>query len=232
MKGIKKCNVSSVDNEKEMMNFTDKQKSKSLKQLQSDLNYIESFIEQCVASIPNNNDYTCAFTKSDGEVATYEDIQNLSLDDRYKMAIDFYHTNDECFKDNDIAKAIRVLYILGFRELSRAIHVLNVDYSITKYYQPKIEDIKSKIKHKKITGKGGKGRTNTHKDEVLKIASNTWDSIKNASRSSLSVKIHSYLDKKYRGIPTPRTIEEWLKKSGLDPKVVPSTNDYELIINS
>lgn len=230
MKEIKKTGAPSIDDVREMINHTNQSRPKTMKQLQDDLNYIESFIKQCVSHIPNGHDYSCSFNLN-GKDVTYEDIQNLSLDDKYKMAVDFYNTTDEYFKNDEIGKAIRILYILGFRDLSRVVNVLSVDYAITKYYQPKIEDIKSKINHKKITGKGGKERTNKHKDEALKIASDTWAAVKNASRSSLSVKIHSYLDKKYRGIPTPRTIEGWLKKSGIDPKVVPSTNDYELVIS-
>lgn len=215
-----------LDKVREMLIHSSQSKPKTLCELESDLEYFESFIKKCITESRENFDL--AFTLDDQRVS-YENIQELSLDERYKLALKVSKDVDD-YRDVHIMRAIKVLYVMGFKDLSKEIAVRNIDYVLSKFYKPKIEHIKSEIKRKEITSKGGKGRTNKHKDEALKIAVDTWTIVKNASRSSLSFKIYNYLNKKYKGIPVPGTIEGWLKNSNIDPKVVPNTNDYELII--
>ena len=209
-------------------------KKKTIKQLEGDLKYFESFIKECGDSVDIER-YTMAFCSRENEKdLSYEDIQNLSLDKRYEMCmnlignVDFFNSSDA--ESNNIHKAIRVLYVMGFRELASIVHKMAVEYSISEHYKEKIADIKHQIKQRKINSKGGKGRTSEHKDAALKIASDTWEAIPNASMESLSRKIHEYLNKKYRGLPEPGTMKTWLRESGLNPEQLPKTKDYDLVV--
>lgn len=210
------------------------QKKVTLKQLEERLVYLQSFIKDCVGSI-NTDDYHMAFfSKSKGKQISYEEIQEFSIEERYSMAVSLI--NDKDFfngregSGENIHKAGRVLYMLGFRELAADVNKLAANYYVSKGYQDEIEEIKHQIKQKKINSKGGKGRTSCHKDAALKIAADTWETTPGASMASLSVKIHAHINKKYRGIPEPDTIKEWLSKSGMNPNVTPKTKDYEIVV--
>nr|ELQ1455421.1 hypothetical protein [Providencia rettgeri] len=203
-------------------------KQRTLKQLEDRLKYLESFIQQCVDAV--SGELSLAFKINDKSVS-YEDIQKLPLNERYSFANQLIESNED-FNDTQIQLAIRTLYILGFRELAQTVHILDIDYGITQYYQPEIDEIKAEIKRKKITSKGGKNRANPHKEEGLKIAADTWKETPNASRASLAKKIRAYLNEKYIGIPENEAVEKWLKNSGLDPKISPniSGEKYDLVI--
>ncbi|MFN3071930.1 hypothetical protein ACKWMY_28010 [Serratia sp. J2] len=209
-------------------------KKRTLKQLEGDLEYYKSFIDKCVDSC-NENNYSMAFSMKDKPSVTYEDIQKLPLEERYEWANGLI--NDKEFFDGreeneNIHKAIRVLYLLGFRNLAGAVHKMSVDYSVSKHYQPKIESIQAQIKHKKMTSKGGVNRTSHYKDIALKIAGDTWMHTPGASMETLAKKIHDHLSKKRTDIPEPSTIKTWLKKSGLNPNVSPKIQKYELVIST
>ncbi|EEJ3565015.1 hypothetical protein AA437_001535 [Salmonella enterica subsp. enterica] len=209
-------------------------KKKTIKQLEDDLKYFESFIKECGDAVDIER-YTMAFYSRENEKdLSYEDIQSLSLDKRYEMCmnlisdVDFFNSSDA--ESNNVHKAIRVLYVMGFRELASTVHKMAVEYSFSEHYKEKIADIKHQIKQRKINSKGGKGRTSCHKDTALKIAADTWGNVPGASMESLSRKIHEYLNKKHRGIPEPGTIKTWLKNSGLNPDYTPKTKDYDLVV--
>ena len=209
-------------------------KKKTLKQLEGDLEYIESFVEKC-KYIVDVEKFSIAFYSSESKKPiSFEDIQTMPLDTRYGMCLK--HINDSDFFDGsdkeheNIHKAIRALYIMGFRDLSAAVHKMALVYSISEHYKGDVADIKHQIKQKKITSKGGKGRTSCHKDTALKIAADTWGNVPHASMESLSFKIYEYLNRNYRGVPVPGTIKEWLKASGLNPEQSPKVRDYELVV--
>ncbi|MBS3890248.1 hypothetical protein [Serratia marcescens] len=208
-------------------------RKKTLKQLEDDLEYYKSFIGRCVES-KNVQTFNLSFGLKGKHSVSYEDIQELPLEERYSWAMklindkDFFNGKDG--ESEGIHKAIRVLYLLGFRELAAAVDMMAVDYSVSKYYQPKIEDIQAQIKHKKMTSKGGKGRTSRHKDIALQIAEKTWHETPGASMASLSKKIHAYLDRKHTDVPETETIEKWLKDSGLNPNISPKVRNYDLVV--
>lgn len=209
-------------------------KNKTLKQLEDDLEYIESFIEKCNNLVDVEN-FSMAFRSNESKgFMSFEDIQAIPLNTRYAMCLkcvndsDFFNGKHKEYED--IHKAIRALYIMGFRELSATVHKMAISSSILKCYEEELADIKHQIKQKKITSKGGKGRTSRHKDTALKIAADTWGNVPNASMESLSVKIYEYLNQKYRGVPVPGTIKVWLKESGLNPNQSPKVKDYEVVV--
>lgn len=210
-------------------------KKRTIKQLEEDLAYYKSFIDKCVDACDENN-YSMAFSMKDKPSVTYEDIQELPLEERYEWANELI--NDKVFfdgrdgKGENIHKAKRVLYLLGFRELAAAVSKMSIDYSVSKQYQPKIESIQAQIKQKKITSKGGKNRTSHYKDIALKIAGDTWMCTPGASMETLAKKIHDHLNKKRTDIPEPSTIKTWLKKSGLNPNISPKVQKYELVIST
>lgn len=210
-------------------------KKRTFKQLEGDLAYFKSFIEQCVDTC-NEKNYSMSFSMKGKSSVTYEDIQELPLEERYEWANKLI--NDKTFFDGrlgegeNIHKAIRVLYLLGFRELAGAVHKMSIDYSVSKHYQPKIESIQAQIKHKKMTSKGGVNRTSHYKDIALKIASDTWESTPGASMETLARKIYEYLNKKHTDVPESSTIKTWLKKSELNPKVLPKVQRYNLVIST
>ena len=209
-------------------------KNKTLKQLEDDLEYIESFIEKCNNLVDVEN-FSMAFRSNESkEFMSFEDIQAIPLNTRYGMCLKYVNDSDffngKHKESEDIHKAIRVLYIMGFRDLSAAVHKMAISSSVLKCYEEELADIKHQIKQKKITSKGGKGRTSRHKDTALKIAADTWGNVPNASMESLSVKIYEYLNQKYRDVPVPGTIKVWLKESGLNPNQSPKVKDYEVVV--
>lgn len=209
-------------------------KKKTLKQLEGDLEHIESIIKKS-EDIVDAERFSIAFCSSESKKPiSFEDIQSMPLDTRYGMCLK--HINDSDFFDGSnkerevIHKAIRALYIMGFRDLSAAVHKMAIVYSISEHYKGDVADIKHQIKQKEITSKGGRGRTSCHKDAALKIAADTWGNVPCASMESLSFKIHEHLNRNYRGVPVPGTIKAWLKASGLNPEQSPKVKDYELVV--
>lgn len=203
-------------------------KKRTLSELEGDINFFNSFIKECVDSTGNRD---MSF-KIHGEIMSYEKIQKLSLEERHSLAINLINDNDFFGTESsaDIHKSIRVLYLLGFRELASSVQKLAVEFSISKHYEKKIEELTVQLEHKKITSKGGIGRTNKHKELALKIALDTWENIPNASINSMCHKIYDHLYLKSRELPTIDTIKTWLSKSGLNPGVEPKVNTYDLVI--
>lgn len=209
-------------------------KKKTIKQLEEELKCFDVFVETCSEWLEPDNYRMKYYSREIGEDISCEDVLSMPLDKRYEIASEL--ANNNSFEEvsihghGDAYKATRILYILGFKDLALFVNKRMIEYIISEQFRDKAENIKHQIKQKQINSKGGKGRTSKHKDEALKIASDTWTVIPNASMESLSRKIHEYLNKKYRGLPEPGTMKTWLKESGLNPEQSPKTKDYDLVI--
>ncbi|HAT3724588.1 hypothetical protein [Citrobacter amalonaticus] len=207
-------------------------KKRTLEQLEDDLFYYESFLKEYMSVIEGHGkpEFTMSFGKhGERKLISYEEMQSYALDERYELAKKIQTDAFWCDEDDTI-KAIRVLYVLGFRDLAFAVHKVSAEHAINKDFSDKINEIKRQVSLKKVNSKGGKNRTSRHKNTALQIASATWGKVPRASMESLSRKIYEHLSKKYRDTPEPGTIKTWLRASGLNPDQLPKIKDYELVI--
>ncbi|MEL1294168.1 hypothetical protein WNJ65_10045 [Klebsiella pneumoniae] len=207
-------------------------KKRTLEQLEDDLNFYESFIKEYMSVIEGhgNPEFTMSFgRRGERKLISYEEMQSYSLDERYELSKKI-HTDTFWCDEDDTTKAIRVLYVLGFRDLAFAVHKVSAEHAINKDFSDKINEIKRQVSLKKVNSKGGENRTSRHKVTALQIASSTWKEVPGASMESLSRKIYDHLNKKHRDTPEPGTIKTWLRTSGLNPEQLPKIKDYELVI--
>ncbi len=205
-------------------------KKRTLPQLEEDMKYYELLVDRVSKQFKIENHDMAFFSREDKKMLHYDDLVTMDIGKRFDLIKNSKYLKGLDGKDKDVYKAMIVLYMMGFKELSLAIRKMAVNYHISNEYGEKIAELKQQIKQRKINSKGGHGRTSCHKETALKIAGDTWGSFPNASMESLSVKIHEYLSKKYRGVPQPGTIKSWLKLSKLNPDCSPKIRDYELVI--
>ncbi|EOV0901282.1 hypothetical protein ACOGYV_001234 [Edwardsiella piscicida] len=205
-------------------------KKNTLKILEEELNANESFIDYISKAIKIENYDSEFFCEANKKRINYDELMAMDAARRLEIISDPGFLDGVIPREDGLYRSMIILYIMGFKELSFSVFKMEMEhYTVIPAYE-KIADIKRQIEQRKINSKGGKGRTSCHKVSALKIALDTWEKIPGASMESLSVKIHEYLNNKYRGVPQPGTIKSWLKSSGLNPCQSPKIRDYELVI--
>lgn len=199
---------------------------KTLKQMEDELKFYQSFEKLSCSGASIDYLVSTLLSDSDDRVISYNDINKMSLGEKVDFCLNLHNGT----KKDNINIAVITLYVLGFSDLAHSVNEMAAKYSTSKALTETIVNLKNQINQRKLNGEGGKKRTSKHKDEALKIASDTWKLVPGASMPSLARKIHEHLSGKYRGLPEPGTIQTWLKESGLNPNFNPKTKDYDLLV--
>lgn len=205
-------------------------KKSTLKELQEQLVSCEQLLKQIEDDIDHGDDDKITLIKGTKRLkVTYLELQQYSLEERYEFIHDMLN-NSQISKEGELFQALLILNVFGFFDISRALRKGLVKSYICLGFKEEIISIKSQIAQREINSIGGKNRTSRHKNQALKIASDTWEVIPGASASSLSIKIHTHLNKFFTDVPEAGAIETWLSSSEDNPRITPKLKKYNLVI--
>jgi hypothetical protein len=166
----------------------------------------------------------CAYDIENNDIMVYSNIFIGSEGKGHSFIV-------ESAKLSDLIKSATIHEVFGLEQLAKQMRQRFAELFI----ETLMVDVRRKADAKKVISedrrKARVGKTNRHKEIVLKIAEDTWSAYPYASAAGVKEEIHAYLRGKWKDCPVVDTVKLWIRESGLDPKIKPKNRDFKLVIN-
>lgn len=168
------------------------------------------------------------------KLSTASDIENGNI----LVSSNIFITSDEISKMfdfegsglSDLIKSAAIHELIGFERLAKQMRKRYAELFI----ETLMAGVRREADAKKVISedrrKAKAGKTNRHKESVIKISTDTWASYPHASLAGVASEIYAHLRSKWNDTPVLGTIEGWLKESGLNPTVKPKNRNFKLVI--